>query len=495
MYLGIDLGTSSVKVLVLDAQHAVLAVADAALDISRPQPLWSEQDPHAWWKALDQAMQQLRSQVPRALSQVRAVGLSGQMHGAVVLGERRQVLRPAILWNDCRASAQCTALEAAVPQSRQITGNLAMPGFTAPKLLWLHQHEPEVFAQTRLVLLPKDWLRLKLTGEAVSDMSDASGTLWLDTGARCWSAEMLAACGLTEQHMPRLVEGTGASAQLLADVASAWGLPAGVTVAGGAGDNAATAVGVGAVRPGQGFVSLGTSGVIFLATDSFRPQPEAAVHAFAHALPQRWHHMSVMLSAASAIGWVTRLTQRSSEAVLAHEASLLSLPAREQAPIFLPYLSGERTPHNDAHASGTFIGLRPAHDAPDLAYAVMEGVTFGLMDGLNAIMQGRKPGGEALALVGGGARSDRWGQMIASGLERPLTRDEGAQAAAALGAARLGWMADGGTEEEVCLAPKDTAHFEPNAHEASLLQERYQKFKTLYPALRPYFFGAQKEAA
>lgn len=304
---------------------------------------------------------------------------------------------------------------------------------------------------------------------------------------------MLAACGLSEQHMPRLVEGTGASGQLLADVARAWGLPAGVTVAGGAGDNAATAVGVGAVRPGQGFVSLGTSGVIFLATDSFRPQPEAAVHAFAHALPQRWHHMSVMLSAASAFGWVTRLTQRSSEAALAHEASLLSLSAREQAPIFLPYLSGERTPHNDAHASGTFIGLRPGHDAPDLAYAVMEGVTFGLMDGLNA-MQGRQPGGEALALVGGGARSGMWGQMIASGLERRLTRDEGAQAAAALGAARLGWMADGGTEEEVCLAPKDAGHFEPDAHEASLLQERYQKFRTLYPALQSYF-GAQKEAA
>ncbi|WP_309684813.1 xylulokinase [Polaromonas sp.] len=493
MYLGIDLGTSSVKVLLLDQRQGVLAVADAALDVSRPQPLWSEQDPQAWWAALDQAMQQLKAQVPAAMRQVRAIGLSGQMHGAVVLGQRRQVLRPAILWNDGRASAQCSALEAAVPRSRQITGNLAMPGFTAPKLLWLHQHEPEVFAQTRLVLLPKDWLRLKLTGEAVSDMSDASGTLWLDTGARCWSTEMLAACGLTGQHMPRLVEGTDVSGRLLQEVASAWGLPPDVPVAGGAGDNAATAVGVGAVRPGQGFVSLGTSGVIFLASDAFRPQPEAAVHAFAHALPQRWHQMSVMLSAASAFGWVTRLTQRASEAVLAQEAAQLSLSAREQAPLFLPYLSGERTPHNDAHASGTFIGLRPGHDAADLAYAVMEGVTFGLMDGLNA-MQEKQPGKEALALVGGGARSDLWGQMIASGLRRSLTRDEGAQAAAALGAARLGWMADGGAQDEVCLAPQGGRPFEPDAQEASLLQQRYQQYRRLYPALQPWF-GKQQLAA
>ena len=486
MFLGIDLGTSSVKALLLDAQHRVVATADAPLGMSRPHPHWSEQHPHDWWAALDIAIRELKSRAPQALAEVSGIGLSGQMHGAVVLDERREVLRPAILWNDTRASAQCVELEAREPHSRQITGNLAMPGFTAPKLMWLREHEPDVFARTRLVLLPKDWLRLKLTGEAVSEMSDAAGTLWLDTGARRWSEAMLAACDLNLTHMPRLVEGTEASGYLLPEVAQAWGLQPGVVVAGGAGDNAASAVGVGAVRAGQGFVSLGTSGVIFLVTDTYQPQPASAVHAFAHALPQRWHQMSVMLSAASAFGWVTRLTGRSSEAALADEAALLTSTERARAPIFLPYLSGERTPHNDAQASGTFTGLRPEHDAAALAYAVMEGVAFGLMDGMQA-MQGQQTGGPALALVGGGARSDSWAQMIASGLGRTLLRDDGAQAAAALGAARLGWMAAGGMEDSVCLPLQTAMSFEPDAREASLLAGRHERFRSLYPALQAWF--------
>jgi xylulokinase len=486
MFLGIDLGTSSVKVLVLDAQHRVVATADAPLDLSRPHPHWSEQHPDDWWSALDHAMRELKGSTPQVLAEVRGIGLSGQMHGAVVLDERREVLRPAILWNDTRSSAQCVQLESREPRSRQITGNLAMPGFTAPKLLWLREHEPDTFARTRLVLLPKDWLRLKLTGEAVSEMSDAAGTLWLDTGARRWSEPMLAACDLNLTHMPRLVEGTAASGYLLPEVAQAWGLPPGVVVAGGAGDNAASAVGVGAVRAGQGFVSLGTSGVVFLVTDAYRPNPASAVHAFAHALPQRWHQMSVMLSAASAFGWVTQLTGRSSEAALTDEVALLTEAQRRQAPIFLPYLSGERTPHNDANASGTFAGLRPGHGAAALAYAVMEGVTFGLMDGLQA-MQGEQTGGPALALVGGGARSNGWAQMLASGLGRALLRDEGAQAAAALGAARLGWMAAGGAEATVCLPLQNAMRFVPDAREALLLKERHHRFRSLYTALQPWF--------
>lgn len=489
MFLGIDLGTSSVKVLLLDDQHRVVATADAPLELSRPQPHWSEQHPHDWWAALERAVQQLKSSVPRALAEVRGIGLSGQMHGAVVLDERRDVLRPAILWNDTRASAQCLALEAREPRSRQITGNLAMPGFTAPKLLWLREHEPDVFARTRLVLLPKDWLRLQLTGEAVSEMSDAAGTLWLDTGARRWSEPMLAACDLNLTHMPRLVEGTEVSGYLLPDVARAWGLQPGVVVAGGAGDNAASAVGVGAVRAGQGFVSLGTSGVIFLVTDLYQPNPASAVHAFAHALPQRWHQMSVMLSAASAFGWVTRLTGRGSEAALAGEVAALTDIERRQAPIFLPYLSGERTPHNDANASGTFAGLRSGHGAAALAYAVMEGVTFGLMDGLHA-MQGEQTGGPALTLVGGGARSNQWAQMISSSLGRPLLRGDAASAAAALGAARLGWMAAGGSEESVCLPRQTATSFMPDEEEAALLRERYTRFRSLYPALQAWFGSA-----
>ncbi len=489
MFLGIDLGTSGVKVLLLDPLHHVVATADAPLTLSSPHPHWSEQHPQDWWAALDRAMHQLKSSVPHALADVRGIGLSGQMHGAVILDEHHKVLRPAILWNDTRASAQCRELEAREPRSRQITGNLAMPGFTAPKLLWLREHEPDAFAQTRLVLLPKDWLRLRLTGEAVSEMSDAAGTLWLDTGARRWSDAMLDACGLSQRHMPRLIEGREVSGQLLPEVAHSWGLRPGVVVAGGAGDNAASAIGVGAVRAGQGFVSLGTSGVIFLVTDAYRPNPASAVHAFAHAVPGRWHQMSVMLSAASAFGWVTRLTGRSSESALALEAQALSLSGRAGAPIFLPYLSGERTPHNDADASGTFIGLRAGHDAGHLAYAVMEGVTFGLMDGLQA-MQGPEAGGPPLSLVGGGSRSDLWTQMIASGLGRTLLRDDAAAAAAALGAARLGWMAAGGREEAVCVTAGGAVRFEPDADEAALLQQRHRQFRSLYPALRGWFADA-----
>jgi xylulokinase len=486
MYLGIDLGTSGIKLLLLDARHHVHASVDAPLTVQRPHPTWSEQHPADWWQALEHAVAQLRAAAPQAWRQVRAIGLSGQMHGAVVLNAQAEVLRPAILWNDGRSEVQCAELERRVPSSRQITGNLAMPGFTAPKLLWLREHEPALFGQIRQVLLPKDWLRLQLTGEAVSEMSDASGTLWLDVGQRRWSEAMLAACELDLSHMPRLVEGSAPSGVLRAPLAHAWGLPAGVQVAGGGGDNAASAVGIGAAQAGQGFVSLGTSGVVFRVSDRYRPAPELAVHAFAHALPGRWHQMAVMLSAASAFSWVTQLTGSANEAHLAQQVADLGLAQRTRAPVFLPYLSGERTPHNNPQASGAFIGLRGEHSAADLGYAVMEGVSFGLMDGLRAMGQ-RAPSDIPLALVGGGARSDAWAQLLASGLGCPLHRPEGAHAAAALGAARLAWLADGGLETEVCQPLPLAQGFEPDAALAQVLAERYPRFRALYPALQPLF--------
>jgi xylulokinase len=482
MYLGIDLGTSGLKLLLLDAAHHVHASVDASLTLQRPHPTWSEQHPADWWQALDSAVAQLRALAPDAWRQVRAIGLSGQMHGAVVLNHQSEVLRPAILWNDGRSEAQCAELERLVPNARQITGNLAMPGFTAPKLLWLREHEPAVFAQISKVLLPKDWLRLQLTGEAVSEMSDASGTLWLDVAGRCWSEAMLAAGGLTLSHMPRLVEGSQPSGTLRPTLARQWGLPAAVMVAGGGGDNAASAVGIGAIQPGQGFVSLGTSGVVFLVSDRYQPAPELAVHAFAHALPGRWHQMSVMLSAASAFGWVTQLTGTSDEAQLSHQVTALPLSRRADAPIFLPYLSGERTPHNNPNASGVFIGLRSEHSAADLGYAVMEGVSFGLMDGLRAMGQ-VAPSALPLTLVGGGARSDTWAQLLASGLGCPLLRCEGAPTAAALGAARLAWLADGGSEDQVCQNLPTERAFEPETSNAQVLADRYPRYRALYPAL------------
>lgn len=515
MYLGIDLGTSGVKLLLLDASQTVLATADAAVPQHRPQPTWSEQHPADWLTATESAAAQLRAQVPAAWAQVRGIGLSGHMHGAVVLGAQGQVLRPAILWNDGRASAECAQLEAAVPASRQITGNLAMPGFTAPKLLWLRTHEPEVFARIEKVLLPKDWLRLQLTGDAVSDMSDASGTLWLDVQARAWSPPMLQACGLDTSHMPALTEGNTATGTLRSDVARRWGLSEDVIVAAGAGDNAASAVGVGARTAGQGFVSLGTSGVVFRVTDAFAPATERAVHAFAHALPQRWHHMSVMLSAAGAFGWVTQLTGRRDEAQLSDAVGTLSTSRQTQAPLFLPYLSGERTPHNNAAATGAFVGLRAEHEAVDLAYAVMEGVGFGLLDGLNAMRAAEEGKGSAagdragnttpvqaglveartvpstassaLALVGGGARSNPWAQLLASALGTPLQRPQGAHAAAALGAARLAAMACGGDEALWCQSLPADAAFSPQPAQQALLAERYARFVALYPALQSQF--------
>jgi len=489
VYLGIDLGTSGVKLLLLDEQQQVQAVADAPVPLYRPQPTWSEQHPADWMAAVERAAAQMREQAPAAWRQVRGLGLSGQMHGAVVLGAQQQVLRPAMLWNDGRAGAECAALECAVPTSREITGNLAMPGFTAPKLLWLQAHEPALFRQICTVLLPKDWLRLQLTGECVSDMSDASGTLWLDVGRRTWSDAMLHACGLDRSHVPALAEGSAPTGVLRADVARRWDLPHGVVMAAGAGDNAASAVGVGVRTPGAGFVSLGTSGVVFRVTDAFAPATGRAVHAFAHALPQRWHQMSVMLSAASAFGWVTRLTGQGDEACLSDAVGSMDLRRQAQAPLFLPYLSGERTPHNNPAATGAFTGLRAEHDATDLAYAVMEGVGFGLLDGLNAMRAAGGASGDesAWTLVGGGARSTPWAQLLASTLGCSLLRPQGATAAAALGAARLAAMACGADEALWCRPLPASDCFVPQSSQQVLLAERYARFVALYPALQSHF--------
>lgn len=481
MYLGIDLGTSGVKLLLLDAQHRTLATADAPLSLQQPQALWCEQHPADWWHAVQRAAARLRAQQPQAWAQVRTVGLSGQMHGAVLLDAQGQVLRPAILWNDGRSSAECGLLERTEPRSRQITGNLAMPGFTAPKLLWLRQHEPQVFARTARVLLPKDWLRWQLTGEAVSEMSDASGTLWLDVARRRWDPAMLAACDLDERHMPRLVEGSEVSARLWPARAKAWGWNHPVCVAGGAGDNAASAIGVGAMAAGQGLVSLGSSGVIFRVSASFEPVPAQAVHAFAHALPQRWHQMTVMLSAAGAMGWLARLTG-TPEARLSAMVTDLPQSRRMQAPLFLPYLQGERTPHNNPLLTANLSGVQGQHELADLAYAVMEGVTLGLLDGWHAMGQ-VGPSAVSLALVGGGARSDAWAQMLSSALQCPMHRSPTAPVAAALGAARLAMMADQGRIDLPLPGDGAGQSFRPDPAETAVLQARHTRFRGLFGQL------------
>ncbi|NGM19751.1 xylulokinase [Roseomonas stagni] len=483
MHLGLDLGTSGVKAVLTGAAGEVLAQATAPLGLSNPHPLWSEQDPGDWWDATIAAITALGRQ--HDLSGLRCIGIAGQMHGAVLLDAGDQMLRPAILWNDGRSHAECRALEAAEPRSRAITGNLAMPGFTAPKLLWVRHHEPDIFARTRRVLLPKDWLRLRLTGEAVSEMSDAAGTLWLDVAARRWSPAMLAATGLDLSHMPRLVEGTEVTGRLRADVAAQLGLPAGIPVAGGAGDNAGGAAGIGCVAPGDAFVSLGTSGVVFVSDKGFLPDPERAVHAFCHCLPDTWHRMSVILSAAASLAWLARATATPEAALLAEmEGEGLRAEGRL---VFLPYLSGERTPHNDAAATGTFFGLHGSTSRADLTRAVLEGVAFALADGVEAL-EAAGPRIPSLTAIGGGARSAAWLRILAATLGRPILATAGAEVGPALGAARLARIACGdATVAEACVKPPVAACHEPDPALAASLLSRREAHRRLYPALRDVF--------
>ncbi len=481
MFLGIDIGTSEVKALLLDEAHRVVATTGAPLGISRPHPGHSEQQPNDWWQATQTALADLNRAEPAAYKNVKAIGLSGQMHGAVLLDVHNKVLRPAILWNDTRASLECEQMMAALPALPQLAGSLVMPGFTAPKVKWLQKHEPAAFERIAKVLLPKDYVRLQLTGEHVSDLSDASGTAWLDVEKRDWSDALLQLTGLTRQHMPRLVEGSAPGGRLTADAAKILGLNPGIVVAGGGGDNAASAVGMGAVEAGQGFLSLGTSGVLFVVTPTYQPNAASATHAFCHAVPGKWHQMSVMLSAASCLTWATQLLGASSEAELEAKASALPMNERATAPVFLPYLSGERTPHNSASVRGSFHGLSHDTNAAALACAVMEGVTFGLHDGLRALQAaGSKV--HRLSLVGGGARSAFWAQQLASSLNIEIVTHGASAAGGALGAARLAWLALGADIAHVCTPPGIDRVFQPDATEQAMLAARYERFKGLYRA-------------
>ena len=482
-YLGLDIGTSSVKALLLDRAQSVLAQASIPLDVQRPRALWSEQQPEAWWAATCIAVARLRASAPDAWARLAAVGLSGQMHGATLLGEGGRVLRPAILWNDGRSGAECAEITRRVPDLLARAGHIAMPGFTAPKLLWVAAHEPDVFAAVRHVLLPKDYIRWRMTGAMVSDLSDASGTLWLDVGGRTWDDTLLAATGLTRTQMPSLVEGSAVSAMLDAGTAAAWGCGR-VPVAGGGGDNAASAVGIGAVRSGEGFLSLGTSGVLFAVTDRYVSAPARTLHAFCHALPGRWHGMSVHLSAASALSWIAGIVGAGEDiaALLATVEAWAALPRhRDEAPVFLPYLSGERTPHNDPVASGVFAGLRMEHGAEALAYAVLEGVAFAFADGLDVLGDAGARLDSCL-LVGGGARSRFWGQMLADVLATELLLPAGAETGAAFGAARLAMLAAGGNEATVCVRPAIERSFTPR--EGFATPARLARYRALYEAER-----------
>ena len=478
MYLGIDIGTSAVKAAILHEDGAVIEQSSGALALSRPRELWSEQTPSDWWSATNQAVAGLSIDLRH---QVKGIGLSGQMHGATLLDSSDHPLRPAILWNDGRSFAECAELETREPRSREITGNLAMPGFTAPKLLWVRKHEPALWDRIATILLPKDYVRLRMTGERATDLSDASGTLWVDIRNRVWSPEMLAASGLETHHMPRLCEGPEVTGNLRSEIAEAWGMGT-VPVVAGAGDNAAGATGVGVIADGDALLSLGTSGVIFVANDGFRPNPAQAVHAFCHCLPERWHQMSVMLNAAVCVDWAAKLTGHAD--AKSFLARIEQAPSKDSGVIFLPYLGGERTPHNDPRAKGVFFGMTHNTDADSLAQAVLEGVAFAFADGLDALTAaGSKV--DSLTVVGGGAQSPLWGKILASTLNRPLIYRKNADVGPAQGAARLAQLAvTGRSPDQLCVPPEIVRVAEPDDRMAEALAAKRPIFKALYQRLK-----------
>ncbi|RDE09498.1 xylulokinase [Pelagibacterium lacus] len=476
-YLGIDIGTSGIKAVLIDAAGQALTEARAPLTLSRPKPGFSEQDPADWWTGVLHVLDAIRDSHPELMARVEGIGLSGQMHGAVLLDASDAVIRPAILWNDVRAAAECREMEERLPDLRRIAGNIAMPGFTAPKILWLQKHEPENHARIAKVLLPKDYIRLLLTGEHVSDMSDASGTLWLDVAHRRWSEALLAVTGLTADAMPDLVEGSAVSGRLKEALCRRWGIAHAPVVAGGGGDNAASACGIGAVEPGTGFVSLGTSGVLFVSNERFSPNTEGAVHAFCHAIPDTWHQMGVFLSATDSLNWFARLVGQDAAHLSQTVAEGFTGPGTE---IFLPYLSGERTPHNNAEARGSFVGLSHLSDPRAMGQAVMEGVAFAVRDCQRVLVEAGTTI-DTLMAVGGGSKSELWLEMIATVLDMAIAVPEDGDFGGAFGAARLGLIAATGADpKSVCTRPKISRTITPRAEFKSAYDDQYQRYRALY---------------
>lgn len=476
MYIGLDLGTSGLKAILIDDKQTIVAEAQAPLTVQRPHAAWSEQRSADWVAAAEAVMADLGAKV--SLDAVRGIGLSGHMHGATLVDAAGAVLRPCMLWNDTRAAVEAAEMDAD-PVFRALTGNIVFAGFTAPKVAWVRKHEPAIFDRIAKVLLPKDYLRFWLTGEAVAEMSDAAGTSWLDCAKRDWSDALLSKCGLSRGQMPRLVEGSDVSGVLRDDLAASWGLPRGVVIAGGGGDNAASAVGVGVVRAGDAFVSLGTSGVLFAASDAYQPDAASAVHTFCHAFPETWHQMGVILAAADALNWFAKTVGQKAD-VLTGGLGALQAPSRA---LFLPYLGGERTPHNDAHVRGAFVHLDHGDDTQALTRAVLEGVTHAFVDNFDAL---KSTGTQINRLigVGGGTKSDYWVRAIATALDMPVELPVAGDFGGAFGAARLGLMAANGAGAEVATIPKIARVIEPDTSLTSAFRDAHSRYRAGYAALK-----------
>ncbi len=479
MFLGLDVGTSGLRALLADEGGNVIGVADAAYGVSHPRTGWSEQDPQDWIIACQTAIAALRRDHPTELAALRGIGLSGHMHGATLLDAAGKVLRPCILWNDTRSAAEAAQLDG-TEGVRDLSGNIVFPGFTAPKLAWVKAHEPEIFAQVAKVLLPKDYLRCWLTGAYVSDMSDSAGTSWLDVGARDWSEQLLEVSGMRRDQMPDLVEGSAAGGDLRDALCDEWGIDGPVVVAGGGGDNAVAACGAGCFREGEGFVSLGTSGVLLAAKAAYKPDPASAVHTFCHAVPDTWYQMGVILAATDCLNWLSR-TLGQTPATLAG-----LLPDQVTGPssvTFLPYLSGERTPHNDARIRATLAGIDIGDGPAELTQAVMEGVAFALRDCLEAL-KGTDTNLTRLLAVGGGTRSPYWVETLATVLGVSLDIPDKGEFGAALGAARLAMTATGADISAVMTAPPIAHTIDPRRDLTEAYDASYARYRALYPNMK-----------
>lgn len=478
-YLGIDLGTSGLRALLMSETGQILGSVEQSYTSDHKKSGWSEQDPAHWTKALDAAAIELKSKYSE-FADLKAIGVAGHMHGATLLDEAGDVIRPCILWNDTRSHAEAKVLDK-TDGVRDLSGNIVFPGFTAPKLLWVMKHEPENFARTAKVLLPAAYLNFFLTGEYVADMSDSAGTSWLDVTKRDWSEPLLSAGQMQRDQMPKLVEGSQKAGTLRSDLATRWGVSQDVVVAGGAGDNAAAACGIGALNEGDGFLSLGTSGVLLAARDGCYPAPSSALHTFCHAVPDRWYQMGVMLSATDSLNWLSSITGVSAPDLTNALGKDLRPPS---STMFLPYLSGERTPHNDADIRGSFVGLGVGTTVADLTQAVLEGVAFGLRDSLEAFRQtGTQI--DRLMAIGGGAKSDYWLKLIATVLNVTLERPKDGEFGAAMGAARLALMAQTGALPSDALTKPDVAEaISPNPEMTAHFDSAYRRFQAAYPKIK-----------
>lgn len=481
-FLGLDIGTSAVKAVVVDNAGLLLAEAAAPLRINHPRSGWSEQNPDDWITAVEACCAALHRELGTAWKSVQAIGLSGQMHGAVLLDKELKPVRPAILWNDGRSTVQCEQINNAIEDIEIRAGIFAMPGFTSPKVLWCAENEPDIYARIAHILLPKDYVRLSLTGELVTDMADAAGTLWFHQGARSWDDTLCAATRTDREWLPALVEGTAISGTLRRPMAEKLGLTPGIPVAGGGGDAAAGALGIGGISDGDAFASLGTSGQLFVSTNSYRPAPGTVVHCYAHCVPDRWFQMACMLNGASPMSWFAGFANKPITNLLC-EAETAT-----KAPFFLPYLTGERTPHNDSDIAGAFYGLRPDTSDAEAMRAVVEAIAYSFCDANDCL----KTAGthlEVIASIGGGTRSDFVLQTMADAMGLTIQRYTGSQTGPALGAARLAMVANGSHNlDDVADKPKLDTLFEPRSSMYNYHADKLERWRSLYQALKP--FGA-----